>query len=1260
MHLAVMNLKTKMTLAVSLLTAVLLAVTGLSARHYFVEQMKELVFSQQFNMVSAIADQTDDKLSAIRTELVAAAGTLNPATVSDPAGLRRFFSSRPDTFAMFDNGLYLFSPKGTLLFDNVSDPVLERENFSRLDYFRKTLATGSPQFSDPFLSQQSHRHPIIMVTAPVFDGRGGIAAVLAGSIDLTRDNFLSRLSSVRLGQHGYLYLYNNSRTMIAHPKKERVFTRDVPPGANLLYDRALTGFQGTGETVNSRGMRVISSFRRLKSTGWILASNFPEDEAYAPVYRAEQFMLVSLAVVFLLSFLVVWLCMAHLTAPLISFTRQIRRLLEKGHDGPSRISVSTRDEIGVLGDAFNSLLVELDTQKEELLKQLEFLQTVMDTTPVPVFYKDADGRYLGCNKAFEEFTGCSREFIIGKTVFDVAPRHLADAYYDADLDLMRRKGVQTYETRVAHADGLEREVLFYKTCFAGTDGTPGGLIGAMLDITERQRAECELEAQKEFAENLVLNSSVPTFVLDRQHRVIIWNHACEKLTGILAADVLGSNELWKVFYHSKHPVLAELVLDGRLDLLPQYYPTHHLSQLVPEGVHAETWYRDRGGNRHYLTMSAAPIRDRSGALVGSIETLEDITGKKQAQDAHDKTRRQLQLILDAAGEGIYGVDLQGRVTFINPAAAQMLGRSEQELLGREHHSLVHGSGACSGLAVSSGDPLVGDGQSHQGGGVFWRNDGTSFPIEYVSTPIREDGLLVGAVVVVKDITERTRTEEQLLKLSQAVVQSPVAIIITDPDGKIEYVNPKFTEMSGYDLHEVVGRNPRLLKSGRTPDEVYKKLWQTISSGQVWSGEIYNREKSGGTYWQHATISPIRNGAGSISHFMAFAEDMTERKRLEAQLRHAQKMEAVGQLAGGVAHDFNNILTVIMGFGELLQVGLQPGDPKLSQMSQILNAADRATHLTKSLLAFSRKQVMLLQQVELNELAQRHSRFLTRIIGEDVTLRTELSKERLPVMADSGQIEQVLMNLATNARDAMPCGGVLSIKTDAVLLGPEFYQQHGYGGAGHYARITVADDGIGMDAEIQDKIFEPFFTTKSPGRGTGLGLSIVYGIVQQHGGYITIASQLGFGTTFTIYLPLVDAQQESARATPTLMPRGGKETILVVEDDGAVRSLMHSVLTRFGYSVLLAESGEEALALFDSEGDAVGLALLDVILPNMNGQEVCQALRQRSPLLKVLFLSGYATEVIHDRGIRMQGVDILPKPARPLELAMKVRDMLDAA
>jgi len=1255
------NLKTRITLAISLLTAALLSLLAFSTELYFNERVKEMVFNQQYTLVSSLAGQLDDKLLANTTELVATAGTLNKEIINNPAKLREFFVRRPATLAKFDNGVFLFLPSGKLVFKEPNEPELMVINYASREYLKKTLASHTPVISEPFLSLQTHHHPIIMFTAPVFDDHGEVIAVLTGSMDLTKNNFLSKLGSVRVGERGYLYLFNKNRTFVSHPDPERL-NQGLRPGQNALLDKALSGFEGSGETVNSRKVPVISAFKALKTNGWILASSIPQAEAYQPLHRVQHFLLLALLLVFLVSFSFVWFLIGRLTAPLLSITKQIFALSGKEESHGVRIRAESSDEMGMLGEAFNQLLEERESQSKELKQQLDFSKAVIDTTPIPVFYKDRDGRYLGCNRAFEDFTGFDSDFIIGKTVFDISPSDLAETYQQTNRDLLQHQGLKICESLSKHRDGTLHEVRVFLTTFPAADGTPAGIVGAMLDISDLKKAQAATEAQKEFAEGLVLNSSVPTFVLDAQHRLILWNYACEWLTGIKASELIGTERAGSVFYQDGRPVLADLIIDGTQDSAPAHYCSYTKSATIPDGVQAETWYTEPNGKRHYITMSAAPIRDSQGTLIGAIETVEDVTAQKEAQEARDKASRQLQLILDAAGEGIYGVDLQGRVTFVNPAAAAMVGWYPEELLGQHLHSLLRPS-------KEDGTPYpdeecttyaaMRDGEPRQGSALFWSRNGKSFPVEFVCTPIREEGEVVGAVVVYKDVTEHKLAEEQLAKLSQAIMQSPVSVMITDPEGKIEYVNPKFTQMSGYPASEVIGQNPRLLKSGQTPDEVYRNLWETISSGKVWSGEIFNRQKDGETYWEHATISPIRNGAGVISHYMAFLESVTDRKRLEEQLRHAQKMEAVGQLAGGVAHDFNNILTAIVGFGQLLQFTFEPDDPKRAHMEQILDAADRATHLTRSLLAFSRKQVMHLQQVELNDLTRRHTKFLMRVIGEDITLKTSFSEQQLVVLADSGQVEQILMNLATNARDAMPAGGELSISTQQVRLDREFRKQHGFGTPGSYALISISDTGTGMDAKTQEKIFDPFFTTKAPGRGTGLGLSIVYGIVKQHGGYITMSSHRGLGTTFQIYLPLVDRRQEAVRKAPTLVPEGGQETILVVEDDPAVRRLVESVLKRFGYTVIAAESGEEAVALFEAKWQDINLALIDVIMPKMNGVQVCEALRQHSPRLKVLFLSGYTSDLIEDKGIRVEGIDIIMKPAKPLELAKKVREMLDA-
>jgi len=1115
-----LSLKTKMAVAISIMITVLLAIAALSARVYLEREQKKMISNQQFTMVTAIADHLDGDLLTAQAALSAVASTMTPELVADPVKVNTFLAGRPDILAMFDNGVVLFSSAGKLTAGIPMEAPMLGKDFSHRDYFKKTMATRKPQIPEPFISARENRHPIVMFTSPVLNSKGQVIAVLGGSIDLFKSNFLGKLASIRLGDKGYLYLFNTSRLLLVHPDRQRVLKNDdIRPGVNLLLDAAINGFQGTGETVNSRGLHLISSFKRLSATGWILAGNLPQSEAYATVYRAQHYAFLALALALAISIPIVWLLTKHLAAPLISITGQVRELVGE-NDIKGRITVKSGDEIGVLAAAFNMVLDELDSQKADLRQQLLFSRVLIETIPYPLFYKNVQGVFLGCNKAFEAYIGLSAQELVGKTAFDFQPSNLAEVYQKADEELLENQGIQIYETSVIFADGLRHDVIFHKGVYPAADGTPGGIVGTMLDITERKRSE----------------------------------------------------------------------------------------------------------------------------------------------EAHQKTQRQMRSILDAAGEGIYGVDLVGRVTFINPAAAMMSGWSQEELLGAHQHSVLHHTKPDGTPYPVQECPIYAafkDGKQHiVSDEVFWKKDGSSFPVEYVSNPIIEGGVLVGAVVVFKDTTERRQAEEQLLKLSQAIMQSPVAVIITDTKGKIEFVNLAFTQVTGYEPHEIIGQNPRLLQSGQTNPEVFINLWNTIASGRVWAGELHNRTKSGDCFWERATIFPIRDMAGKITCFMSFKENISEQKKLEAQLRQAQKMEAVGQLAGGVAHDFNNILTVIIGYGELLQRSLPKGDPKRDQMDQILNAGNRATQLTRSLLAFSRKQLMVLVPTDLNSLAKKHTQFLTRIIGEDVTLENDFDAEPLMILADAGQIEQVLMNLAANARDAMPGGGTLSIRTQTVHLGKEFYREHGYGPPGSYVLLTVSDIGMGMDQEMQKKVFEPFFTTKELGRGTGLGLSTVYGIVKQHGGYICVSSEPGLGTTFSIYLPLIEANDEKLPCLAPPMPLGGSETILLAEDDPAVRDLVQTVLSGFGYQVLQAQDGHEAVDLFSRYVGRIDLALFDVIMPKKSGKQACDELRKLDPSIKVLLLSGYTADMIESRGGLVDGVDLLMKPVQPMELARRVREMLD--
>ncbi|HJV64196.1 MAG TPA: response regulator [Geomonas sp.] len=405
---------------------------------------------------------------------------------------------------------------------------------------------------------------------------------------------------------------------------------------------------------------------------------------------------------------------------------------------------------------------------------------------------------------------------------------------------------------------------------------------------------------------------------------------------------------------------------------------------------------------------------------------------------------------------------------------------------------------------------------------------------------------------------------------------------------------------------------------------------------------------------------IRDAGGRATRMIGINQDVSTQKLLEEQLRQAQKMEAIGQFAGGIAHDFNNILTAIVGFASMTQLKMREDDPLRANVEQVLSAADRAAGLTQSLLTFSRKQVLNLRPVSLNDIIRKVEKFLGRIIGEDIKLEMVFKQDEIVVYADSGQVEQILLNLATNVRDAMPQGGVFSIVTEQVEIDQEYIDFYGNGVPGSYARMAVSDNGIGMDAETKKRIFEPFFTTKEVGKGTGLGLSIVYGIVKQHNGFINVYSEPGRGTTFSIYLPLAKGEQLAKAEQPAAeYPVGGTETILLAEDDAVVRELSRSVLTEFGYRVIQAGNGEEAVQRFLENQDDIQLLLLDIVMPRMNGKEAYDEIRKLRPGVKALFLSGYPAEVIGNTGLVEEGANLIMKPVHPQDLLRRIRKELDS-
>jgi PAS domain S-box-containing protein len=487
-----------------------------------------------------------------------------------------------------------------------------------------------------------------------------------------------------------------------------------------------------------------------------------------------------------------------------------------------------------------------------------------------------------------------------------------------------------------------------------------------------------------------------------------------------------------------------------------------------------------------------------------------------------------------------------------------------------------------------------------------------------------------------------------------------AIVLTDRDGVVEWVNPAFTKLTGYTFAEAYGEKWSTLESGSDEPAVYDEVWRTILSGKVWQGELANRRKDGTPYTVRMTIAPVSNDRGEVAHFIAIKEDITEQKTLQEQFLQAQKFEAVGRLAGGVAHDFNNILTAISGYTELILRRLPANDPLLRLAEQIRLSAERASGLTRQLLAFGRKQALQPRVLDLSNVVTDIEKMLRRLIGEDIELHTIRGAAVGNVRADPTQVEQVIMNLAVNARDAMPDGGKLVIEVTRATLSEEDARLHRDVQPGEYVMLAVSDTGAGMTEEVKAHIFEPFFTTKPQGKGTGLGLATCYGIVKQSGGHIRVQSEPGRGATFQVYLPRVEACADQLPERPKLVDLPtGKETILVAEDEPGVRNLTVDILRDLGYRVIEVGNGEDGIRVAQEiANEKIDLLFTDIVMPQMDGKQLADWFGTSRPETKVLFTSGYTPDAIVQRGVFKEQIAFLEKPFTPAVLAQRVREVLN--
>ena len=690
--------------------------------------------------------------------------------------------------------------------------------------------------------------------------------------------------------------------------------------------------------------------------------------------------------------------------------------------------------------------------------------------------------------------------------------------------------------------------------------------------------------------------------------------------------------------------------------------------------------------------------------------MERLAARESLKESEEKYRN----VVERANDGI-AIIQDEIVKYVNTRLAEIWGGKAEEIVGTVFSNYID-SEAIPNVIDKYKRRIAGENIASIYETVLRRKDGVKVYAEINAGAIMFQGKLAD-LVIVRDITERKKAEEAL-RLSEAELhdnyfaQSAINMILNESlgDRPLKEILQKALNMIlsiPWIALESIGSislvedeaDVLVMKVQSNLDEPSKKLCARVPFGKCLCGKAAQSQKiefadhieerhetcykgiqphgqysvpilfSGKTlgvlnvYLKEGHIRDKREEefllaiADTLAGIIVRKKVEEEKEKLHAQLLQAQKMEAVGQLAGGIAHDFNNILTAMIGYGHLLKMKLKKEDPLRSYADHILSLSDKAANLTKSLLAFSRKQIINPKPADLNEIIIRIDHLLSRIIGEDIRLQTTLSEKALIVMADPGQIEQVLMNLATNVKDAMPKGGLLTIKTETADIDHEYIREHGFGKEGKYALISFTDTGIGMDRETREKIFEPFFTTKEVGKGTGLGLAMVYGIIKQHEGYINVYSEPGIGTTFRIYLPLIQAEAEEIRPEVIHPVEKGTETVLLAEDETAVREFTKELLEESGYTVIEAIDGQDAIKKFKVYKNEIQFVLLDVIMPNKNGKEAYDEIRQIKPDIKVLFMSGHPADIIHKHGIIEKEFAYIEKPASPTKLLIKIREVL---
>jgi PAS domain S-box-containing protein len=859
---------------------------------------------------------------------------------------------------------------------------------------------------------------------------------------------------------------------------------------------------------------------------------------------------------------------------------------------------------------------------------------------------DLSGIILSVNPAASALLGYPPSQMVGKNLAQFMTPGAARLFQDY-LQLMRRQGSASGLMNVLTKDGQER-ILLYRSVFVEETSKAFYVLVSAQDTTERVYAERALRVSEERFELASKAANDALWDWDMSTNRVWRNEGFQKLFGYKAEAIESDQEWWKNHVHAD-------------DLSALMSGIHEFLDHGGESWFGEYRFRRANGSYAYIYDRGYLIRDADGKPSRMIGAMMDITARKEAAEALARSVSVLNAALESTADGILVVDRKGKIVNFNRKFVEIWSIPESILASRDDKRalrFVTDQLRDPDSFLSKVKELYSSPEAESYDLLEFR-DGRM--LERYSQPQRIDGISVGRVWSFRDITQRKKGDE-LLRRSEEKYRalfenSRDPVFISTPEGRLLDVNRAGYELLGYSSKEELMRIDVAAFYAEPADRIeYQRVMSQY--GYVKDYELTLKRKDGTKLAVLETSSVARDTNGNIVSYEGALRDITKLKQLQQQLLQSQKIETIGQLAGGVAHDFNNILMAISGYCELLHLKLSPEDPRSRDVDEIYKASQQGASLTNQLLAFSRKQVLAPKVLDLNILLVNMKNLLQRLIGEDIEMMLDLEQDLGRIKADSGQVEQAIMNLAVNSRDAMPVGGKLRVATANVTLDEEYTRNHLGSVPGPSVMLAITDNGCGMDETTVSHIFEPFFTTKEQGKGTGLGLSTVYGIVKQNGGYIWVESQSGRGTTFQIFFPRIDHPAEAMTEPATVIaPHGSGETILLVDDNDSLRSAVGTFLSMNGYNVLQAIDGHEAMNVAQEHQGTIHLLMTDVVMPKMSGRELVEVLQPRHSEMKVLYMSGYTKDAVIRQGILDTEVNFLQKPASMTVLQKKIREIL---